>query len=235
MRTTAAEPTLADAVAEVHGPAVRLVCPVDDEASGLVLWAKDKTALDFLSGQFQSRSVERVQLALAVVTADGETDCGGVGPARRGEDGRLPPTGRIAFALGPDLHRPGRLHVYRKRGGRPAATSYRVQEDFGRYTWIECRPETHRLQQVRAHLAAIGAPVLGDPLYGLPDERLLLSRLKRGYKGREDERPLLGGLALHESRLELRHPVTREPWRVETVLPKSLEVALRNLRKFARR
>ena len=231
----ATDGTLTDLVAAARGTDVRLVCAIDAEVSGVVAWAKHKVALDFLSGQVQGRAAQRVQHALVVVAEPDETECEGVGRPLRGADGRLPETFRVDFALGPDLHRPGRLHVYRKRGGRPAATVFRVLEDFGRYVWLEVRPETQRAQQTRAHLAAIGAPVLGDDLYGLAQERLLLSNLKRGYKGRTEERPLIDRLALHESELTLRHPESREPVCLTAPLPKDLEVALRNLRKFARR
>jgi len=62
---------------------------------------------------------------------------------------------------------------------------------------------------------------------------LLLSGLKRGYKGRDGERPLLDRLALHHSSLTLRHPATREPLTLTAPLPHDLELALKNLRKFA--
>ena len=83
------------------------------------------------------------------------------------------------------------------------------------------------------HLAAVGAPVLNDPVYGEPGIKLLLSDLKRGYKGREREKPLITRLALHVSRLTLVHPVTREPLTLQAPLPREFEIALKYLRKFA--
>ena len=130
----------------------------------------------------------------------------------------------------------GRVHVYRKRGGRPATTHVRVLERFAQERWalIEARPETSRDQQVQAHLAAVGAPVVGDDVHGLPGARLLLSQCKRVYKDRADERPMIEGLALHLARVSLRHPATREAITFEAPRPKDFEVALRNLHKFAR-
>ena len=81
--------------------------------------------------------------------------------------------------------------------------------------------------------AAAGAPILSDPFYGNPDIQLLLSGLKRGYKGRENEKPLIGRLALHASELTLKHPATREPVTLRAPLPHEFEVALKYLRKFA--
>ena len=66
----------------------------------------------------------------------------------------------------------GRHPTNRKRmmsgaaGGRPAVTHYRVLERFGEYTWMEFRLETGRTHQIRAHMAGIGHPLLGDELYG---------------------------------------------------------------------
>jgi 23S rRNA-/tRNA-specific pseudouridylate synthase len=86
---------------------------------------------------------------------------------------------------------------------------------------------------LRVHLAAAGAPILNDPFYGDPTITLKLSDLKRGYKGREDEKPLIARLALHASELTLKHPVTREPVTLHAPLPHEFEVALKYLRKFA--
>jgi 23S rRNA-/tRNA-specific pseudouridylate synthase len=83
------------------------------------------------------------------------------------------------------------------------------------------------------HLAAAGAPILNDPFYGNPDITLLLSDLKRGYKGRDEEKPLIGRLALHASELTINHPATKEPFTVQSPLPHEFEVALKFLRKFA--
>ena len=99
---------------------------------------------------------------------------------------------------------------------------------------VECRPQTGRPHQVRLHLAVAGAPVLNDLLYG-NDTRLLLSDLKRGYKGRDDERPLINRLALHAASLTFTHPVSREQTTLSAPRPKDFAVALKYLQKFARR
>jgi 23S rRNA-/tRNA-specific pseudouridylate synthase len=75
--------------------------------------------------------------------------------------------------------------------------------------------------------------VLNDSLYGDPEVKLLLSGLKRRYKGRDDEKPLIVRLALHASELSLKHPVTREPVTIRAALPHEFEVALKYLRKFS--
>jgi 23S rRNA-/tRNA-specific pseudouridylate synthase len=88
------------------------------------------------------------------------------------------------------------------------------------------------MHQIRVHLAAWGTPVLNDPLYG-DDTRLLLSDLKRGYKGRTDEKPLISRLALHAGSLTFTHPLTREKITLTSPLPNDLAVSLKYLVKFA--
>ena len=71
------------------------------------------------------------------------------------------------------------------------------------------------------------------PSTAIPKARLLLSDLKRRYKGRAEERPLIRRLALHASELTFLHPETRAPVTVSAPLPADeFEVALKYLRKF---
>jgi 23S rRNA-/tRNA-specific pseudouridylate synthase len=205
---------------------------LDAETSGVLICAKTKPALDSLSGLFQAKRVAANYLALAVVLAPERV----ADPTqlRRGPDGGLPAEFSIDLALAPDEARPGFSRVAKRREaeGKPSQTEVRVLESFGRFAWLECRPLTGRLHQVRVHLAAIGAPVLNDGVYGDPEARLLLSDLKRGYKGREEERPLLSRLALHAGELTLPHPVTGQALNLAAPLPPEFAIALKYLRKF---
>src|SRR5690606_19935494 len=146
-------------------------------------------------------------------------------PPVRDAGGRLPATFAVTYGLAPDQNVPGKMHVYRRRGGRPGGTQFKVLEDVGRYVWGAGQPVTSREQQIQAHAAAVGAPVLGDLAHGLRDVQLRLSQLKRGYKGRDTERPLVDRLALHLSEVTLRHPETREPLTFAAPLPKAFDPA----------
>jgi 23S rRNA pseudouridine1911/1915/1917 synthase len=219
-----------------HGKHIINAHRIDRDVSGVVLCAKTKTALDSLSGEFQSKMAHRVYHGLVVMPqTDEEAARITEFPLVRAAGGGLPTDFEIRYGLGPDLNVPGRMHVYRRRGGKPAVSQIKVIEDFGRFIWIEGRPETSREQQLQAHLAAIGAPVLGDASHGLLDVKLMLSGLKRGYKGRESEKPMIDRLGLHLSEITLRHPETKESITIEAPLPRSFEIALKNLRKFRRR
>jgi 23S rRNA pseudouridine1911/1915/1917 synthase len=223
-------------MAAVHTHFGKQLAPVhrlETEMSGLLLCAKTKPALDFTSGQFQAKTVIKVYHALVLILP-AERAMKMAAPVRTSEGGLLEAFA-VDLGLGPDQHQPGRMRVVNGRAGKAAHTDFRVLENFGRFALMECRPSTSGLHQVRVHLAAIGAPVLNDAVYGEPSAELKLSDLKRGYKGREEEKPLITRLALHASELTLVHPVTREPLTLRAPLPAGFEIALKNLRKFSPR
>ncbi|WP_414663433.1 RluA family pseudouridine synthase [Horticoccus sp. 23ND18S-11] len=230
------------------GHTVANVHRLDADTSGLLLCAKNKPALDYLTGQFQSKTVGKKYHALAVVLPP-EHAMKVLAPVRDAS-GTLPDAFTIEVALGEDERQPGRMRVFKGRGGKECVTEFRTLERFrgstrppprgsasiavaAGFVFIECHPLTGRTHQLRVHLAAAGAPILNDPFYGNPDITLRLSDLKRGYKGRDDEKPLIDRLALHASELTIKHPVTREPFVLHAPLPHEFEVALKYLRKFA--
>jgi 23S rRNA-/tRNA-specific pseudouridylate synthase len=244
---TGGEPTTAGLIHAIqarHGKTVAPAHRPEPETSGVWLFAKDKPSLDAISGQFQSKTVTLVAHGLAYVLPAAELDPpetlrarAGVAAPLRDASGLLPDNFTVELCVGEHEDHAGRMTTYRKRGGKPALTTFRLLERFHdrnsrALVWVEASHSTARGHQVRLHLAASGAPLLADPLYGVPGA-LLLSGLKRGYKGRDGERPLLDRLALHHSSLTLRHPATREPLTLTAPLPHDLELALKNLRKFA--
>jgi 23S rRNA-/tRNA-specific pseudouridylate synthase len=223
--------TLMDLVQQRLGRNVAGVHRLDAEASGVVLCAKTKPAIDFLSGEFQAKKVAKRFFALVVVLA-AERAMKVAAPLRSAQGG-LPGVFTVDLALGDDEEQPGRMRIFKRHGGRPSATDFRVVESYGRFVLVEGNTFTNSRHQLRVHLAAAGAPVLNDSFYGDPEEKLLLSGLKRRYKGRDEERPLIGRLALHAAGLTFTHPVTRLPVTVTAPLPHDFEVALKYLRKFA--
>jgi 23S rRNA-/tRNA-specific pseudouridylate synthase len=237
-----AHPRFGHSVANVHR--------LDADTSGLLLCAKTKPALDFLTGQFQSKTVEKKYHALVAILAP-EHAMKVIAPIRDSH-GALPDNFTVDVALGEDERQPGRMRVFKGRGGKACLTEFRTLERFRgamrpaprrsagagtglapAFAFVDCRPLTGRSHQLRVHLAAAGAPILNDPFYGDPTITLRLSDLKRGYKGRADEKPLIGRLALHASELTLRHPTTRESFTLQAPLPHEFEIALKYLRKFA--
>ncbi|QIA26865.1 RluA family pseudouridine synthase [Thermaerobacter sp. PB12/4term] len=103
-------------------------------------------------------------------------------------------------------------------GGRPARTHFAVVEQVGRYTLLRCWLDTGRTHQIRVHLAFIGLPVAGDPVYG--------GRRAQGELG-------LKGQALHATRLAFAHPRDGRPMDFTVPPPADFLAALERARAGA--
>ena len=155
-----ADPRLGRTVANVHR--------LDADTSGVLLCAKTKPALDFLSGQFQSKTVGKTYHALVAVLAPGH-EMKVVAPVRDAA-GALPDEFTVELALGEDERQPGRMRVFKGRGGKECLSEFRTLERFrgatrpgasaASFAYVECHPLTGRTHQLRIHLAAAGAPIL---------------------------------------------------------------------------
>ena len=146
-----------------RGQHIANVHRLDADTSGVLLCAKTKPALDFLSGQFQSKTADKRYHALVVVLP--EEEAMKVIPPIRDPQGRLPDEFDVDLALGQDEANPGRMRVFKRRGGKPSLTHFRTLERFGRFAWVECEPKTGRTHQLRVQLGHIGHPIVGDPKY----------------------------------------------------------------------
>jgi 23S rRNA pseudouridine1911/1915/1917 synthase len=184
---------------------------IDRETSGVVLFAKTAEAHAQLNNAFEQRHVTKKYLA--IVTGSSETNSGSIG-----------------FPLSENDHGIKKMRID-ARGGKEAHTEYTVVERFKGYMLVEARPLTGRTHQIRIHLSACGLPILADPLYG-NGYGFFLSAIKRNYRGKEEEQPLLGRTALHAFSLSLSHPVTGKKITVEAALPKDMEAVLKVLRKY---
>jgi 23S rRNA pseudouridine1911/1915/1917 synthase len=176
---------------------------LDSETSGIVLCAKGIEAERAVKRMFAERKVEKTYLAVVAGALD-------------------PPAGRIEAPLAHD----GASAIYVKMGcddpgGLPSLTEYRTLEVRGGRSLVELHPRTGRQHQIRAHLAHVGHPVVGDKMYG-PDESLFLEYLETGLT--EDLARRAGHVrqALHAARLELVHPITKESLRISSPLPEDI-------------
>jgi 23S rRNA pseudouridine1911/1915/1917 synthase len=173
-----------------------IVHRLDRGTSGLMVVAKHDAAHEELSRQFRERQVEKEYIALVW----GEVVAGRRIDAAIGRD----PSNRKKMAAAPSN---------RVRRSREAVTRIVRAEPFGRVlTLAHVAIHTGRTHQIRVHLAAIGLPVAGDPLYGV-----------RGDLGLERQ-------FLHAYRLRFAHPVTRAEVDVSSPLPPDLESALQRAR-----
>jgi RluA family pseudouridine synthase len=128
---------------------LKYVHRLDADTTGILLFAKSQGALDALADLFEARTVEKIYLAVSTT------------PPKSAEW-----TCRLSLAPDPDQF--GRIIADRR--GKEAETSFRVLASSGGRFLIEARPCTGRQHQIRVHLAHSGCPILGDELYGQPDE-----------------------------------------------------------------
>ena len=166
-----------------------IVHRIDKDTSGLLVVAKTDVAHEGLARQFADHSILRAYLAV----------CAGH---------PLPPAGTIRGALGRSSHDRKKMALVdakdEGRRGKHAVTHYKTLQRLNNSSLIECRLETGRTHQVRVHLASIGHPLVGDPVYGRSPIRRasqlgpLLARL--GFRRQ----------ALHAARLGFVHPVSGE-------------------------
>src|SRR5262249_5691704 len=126
-----------------------------------------------------------------------------------------PRAGEIAGPIGRHPVDRKRMAVV-ARGGKPALTHYRVIEALGlAASLVDCRLATGRTHQIRVHLASIGHPLLGDPVYGR-ETALRRARLSPAARAALAS---LGRQALHAQTLGFRHPRTGERLSLESPLP----------------
>ena len=189
-------PTLVDELRDLLGGGEDPVRPgivhrLDKDTSGLMIVARTPDAHTALSEMIRKREVERRYLALI-----------------EGRPGSR--SGTIDAPLGRDHRAPERRAVG-GRGAREARTHFEVVRTFADDTLVEARLETGRTHQIRAHFAAIGHPVAGDPRYGHAGRH----GLKRQF--------------LHSARLAFRHPMTASELEFSSDLPGDLAVLLESL------
>jgi 23S rRNA pseudouridine1911/1915/1917 synthase len=187
-------------------PRAGLVHRLDKDTSGVLMVARTPEVHTRLVTALAARTVGREYLAL----------CQGV------------PTGggRIDQPIG--RHRSARTRMAVRADGREAVTHFRIEQRFRAHTLLRVQLETGRTHQIRVHLAHIGFPIVGDPVYGgrkrLPaGGALALNAALQGF----------GRQALHAQRLHLKHPVSGRPKSFEAPIPADLESLLRLLRADA--
>lgn len=162
-------PTVVDRVSKQLGEPVYAVHRLDEETTGLLVLARDTAGRAGMERLFREHAIRRDYLALASAAPS-------------------PPAGRIESQLLEDAD--GVVRVV-TRGGERAVTHYATMARRGRCALVQCRLETGRRNQIRAHLAALGCPLAGDRKYG--------------FRHRADEK--FARVMLHSWRIEFCHPV----------------------------
>ncbi len=181
-----------------------LVHRIDKDTSGLLVVAKTETTLTHLAKQFFDHSIERTYCALVWGIPD-------------------PPEGTINVHVGRSL-KDRRVTAAFPEGdfGRHAITHYKLLQDLRYVSLVECRLETGRTHQIRAHMKHIGHTLFNDATYG--GDQVLKGTIFAKFKQFVDNCfKLLPRQALHAKTLGFIHPHTKEFMRFESPIPDDMK------------
>ena len=190
-------PHLATLLAARHGR-LWLVHRLDRDTSGVLVLARSAEAHHHLNDQFRERRVEKVYRALIAPIPTWEKISAG-------------------FPLRKDGDRQHRT-VVDPQLGKPAKTDFEVMERFPLAALVAARPHTGYTHQIRAHLRALGCPILADDMYRLPDSPSFAP-------------PPIGRMALHACSITFTHPSSGETLVFNAPEPADFLSAISKLRK----
>lgn len=177
-----------------------LVHRLDRATSGLLVLSKEAKAHEALARAWNQKRVNKWYEALV---------CGSMPD----------PEGVIDAPIGGARNRMPGYAV--DSAGRPAQTRYWCQRRYGPFTLMRLQPLTGRTNQLRIHCAFAGAAIAGEDLHGLPELKL--------FSHMHSDAIQPSRLFLHASRLEFEHPLTRQPFEIESPLPEELRKFLEKL------
>jgi len=168
-----------------------IVHRLDKDTSGLIIVALNDTAHHRLIEDFKNHRIQKIYHAVV--------------------KGHPPGEGRIDAPIGRSPHDRKKMAIV--PNGKPALSEYRVLEYLRDHALVEVRIHTGRTHQIRVHMASLGHPIAGDPLY---------SRHASSYH--------LTGLALCARELAFVHPITGQPLSFSIDLPEEMQALIERLR-----
>lgn len=197
-----------------NDPSVGLVHRIDKDTSGLLVVAKNADAKTRLSRQFYVKSTRRLYNAL--VWGSMETSAGRI-------EGNIArdPRDRLRMTVLPPT----------SEQGKPAVTHWQVLERLAYVTWVECRLETGRTHQIRAHMRSIGHPLFADERYG--GTEILRGQPTAAYRQFiHNCLDICPRQALHARTLGFQHPRTGEEMDFSSPLPADMTALLEKWRRL---
>jgi len=190
-----------------------LVHRLDKNTSGILVIAKNEFALNRLSKQFYDRTTDRRYNALVWGIPD-------------------PREGTITGNVGRSIKDRKVMQVFKDdTEGKTAITHYKVLEDFGYISLIECKLETGRTHQIRVHFSHIKHPLFNDEEYG-GDQILKGTTFTKYQQFIKNCFKILPRQALHAKSLAFNHPVTGKRLSFDSDLPDDMEQVIEKWRKY---
>ena len=210
------------------GEFVSLGHRLDRETSGVLICSRSTTADRALKKRIEARDgIEKSYRAITWGIPDPALGVGCGGTVTPADDG----PGAFRYSRSLELDPRAKYRVKMRLGASDdavsAATRFLVEEvkttpDGRVYALVRCELETGRQHQIRIHLASLGAPIVGDKLYG-PDEDLFARGADNELTAEDVALLELPRHALHAARLSMAHPVTQEPLAIVAPLPPDLQ------------
>lgn len=190
-----------------------LVHRIDKDTSGLMVIAKTELAMTHLARQFFDHTIKRTYQALVWGVPASNTG------TIEGNVGRSPKDRRV-------------MTVYPEgEYGKHAVTHYKVLKDLRYVALVECRLETGRTHQIRAHMKYLGHPLFNDATYG-GDQLLKGTTFSKYRQFVENAFKLIPRQALHAKSLGFIHPITHKTLFFDSELPKDFKAALDKWEKY---
>lgn len=198
---------------DAKDPRLGLVHRIDKDTSGLLVIAKNDFSKTHLSSQFFNKTSKRLYQALVWGNIENNE-------------------GRIEGNIGRSLKNRLQMTVFEDgEQGKPAITNYKVLERLGYVTLVECRLETGRTHQIRAHMKYIGHTLFNDERYG--GNQILKGTSFSKYKQFiQNCFSVCPRQALHAKTLGFIHPVTGEELMFEAPLPDDMNTLIEKWRKY---
>jgi 23S rRNA pseudouridine1911/1915/1917 synthase len=189
-----------------------LVHRIDKDTSGLLLISKNERSMNYLAKQFYDHTINRKYLALA--WGDIEQD------------------GTVSGYIGRSVNDRRVMSIYDDpEKGKWAVTHYRVLKRMGYVTLIECKLETGRTHQIRAHMKHIGHPLFSDAMYG--GDKILKGTVFSKYRQFvENCFEIMPRQALHAQSLGFLHPSLKKDIYFEAPLPADFKAVLEKWQKY---
>jgi 23S rRNA pseudouridine1911/1915/1917 synthase len=202
---------------EMPGNAGRpgLVHRIDKDTSGLLVIAKDEITLTGLAKQFFDHSIERTYWALVWGVPEPSEGTIDVNVGRSLKDRRV----TVAFPQG-DM-------------GRNAITHYKLLQDFRYVSLVECKLETGRTHQIRAHMKYLGHPLFNDAMYG--GDQVVKGTVFSKYKQFVDNCfSIIPRQALHAKTLGFIHPITKQFMQFDSEIPSDLKEVMEKWENYVK-